>query len=361
MNSKAIRRQLLAAVAMVLVAAVALGSSTYAWFVASGTVTATGMSVKAQSEGNLVISYGGEKWGTSATAGMEAAKPLAPTSTIDLTKWVHASAKDPTNYDADVASFEDVSTNVTTMKDSDQNDSDYVVMKRFLIRSATKDTAASAKGLYVDKITVTANKTMSTSLRVGVSYKASSSSSPVTAIYAPVSLASGENNSPTKTYKVMQKQDDGSFARSADFTVDEFGATDGTPKKVIVPADTVIGNTEAKAVEVFVYIWFEGEDHNLYSDNFYTEDLSVSVDFKSISSGGTSTTVDLSGASAVTEGAKTIGDTTYYPITGKQLADKQLYAGAAGAITKASAIYTLDKEDNPTTATNVTDLCTLPA
>ena len=32
MQSKAIKRQLLAAVAMVLVAAIALGSSTYAWF-----------------------------------------------------------------------------------------------------------------------------------------------------------------------------------------------------------------------------------------------------------------------------------------------------------------------------------------
>ena len=41
MNSKAIRKQLLAAVAMVLVAAVALGSSTYAWFVSNNSVTAT--------------------------------------------------------------------------------------------------------------------------------------------------------------------------------------------------------------------------------------------------------------------------------------------------------------------------------
>ena len=48
MNSKAIKKQLLAAVAMVLVAAVALGSSTYAWFVASGTVTAEGMKVQAR-------------------------------------------------------------------------------------------------------------------------------------------------------------------------------------------------------------------------------------------------------------------------------------------------------------------------
>lgn len=57
MNSKAIRKQLLAAVAMVLVAAVALGSSTYAWFAANNTVTAKTMSISAVSDTpSLVIS-----------------------------------------------------------------------------------------------------------------------------------------------------------------------------------------------------------------------------------------------------------------------------------------------------------------
>lgn len=55
MNSKAIRKQLLAAVAMVLVAAVALGSSTYAWFAANTRVTATGMQVNATTSSSLVI------------------------------------------------------------------------------------------------------------------------------------------------------------------------------------------------------------------------------------------------------------------------------------------------------------------
>lgn len=49
MNSKAIRKQLLAAIAMVLVAAVALGSSTYAWFVTNNTVKATTSTISAQS------------------------------------------------------------------------------------------------------------------------------------------------------------------------------------------------------------------------------------------------------------------------------------------------------------------------
>ena len=55
MNSKAIKRQLLAAIAMVLVAAIALGSSTYAWFSANKTVTASGVELSAQVPTQLLI------------------------------------------------------------------------------------------------------------------------------------------------------------------------------------------------------------------------------------------------------------------------------------------------------------------
>lgn len=49
MNVKALKKQLMAAVAMVLVAAIALGSSTYAWFVTNNTVKATTSQISAQS------------------------------------------------------------------------------------------------------------------------------------------------------------------------------------------------------------------------------------------------------------------------------------------------------------------------
>lgn len=55
MNSKAIKRQLLAAIAMVLVAAVALGSSTYAWFVSNNTVKATTANISAQSNAPFLM------------------------------------------------------------------------------------------------------------------------------------------------------------------------------------------------------------------------------------------------------------------------------------------------------------------
>lgn len=354
MNSKAIRKQLLAAVAMVLVAAVALGSSTYAWFVASGSVTATGMSVKAQSEGNLVISYGGQKWGTSATAGMEQAKALKPTSTKDLSKWSHATAEEAVASTADNSTFVDVTTDVQkklASAQNDANDSEYAVMRRFLIRSASKDASAAAKGLYVESVEVSATKTMSTALRVGV--KCGSNF----AIFAPVSLGTGDNNTPSKTYDVTTV--DGSEKKTTSFTVNDVGHGEATNVD-LVSESTVIGNTEAGAAEVFVYIWLEGEDHNLYSDNFYTEDLSVSVNFNSITTntGASTAAVDLKGASAVTENSVTIGGTPYYEITDKTLNGNKLYTTASGPITSTSQIFTINQTAQK--VVNVTDMCTLP-
>lgn len=56
MSVKSIKKQLAAAIAMVLVAAVALGSSTYAWFAANTKVQATGMQATATTSSSLVIS-----------------------------------------------------------------------------------------------------------------------------------------------------------------------------------------------------------------------------------------------------------------------------------------------------------------
>lgn len=55
MNSKKLKTQLLAAVAMTLVAVIALGSSTFAWFAANRTVTADGTSISATVPTQLLI------------------------------------------------------------------------------------------------------------------------------------------------------------------------------------------------------------------------------------------------------------------------------------------------------------------
>lgn len=55
MSTKSLKKQLMAAIAMVLVAAVALGSSTYAWFANNNTVTANGMQINATTEGTMLV------------------------------------------------------------------------------------------------------------------------------------------------------------------------------------------------------------------------------------------------------------------------------------------------------------------
>lgn len=85
-------------VAMVCVAAVALGSSTYAWFAANTTVTATGMEVKATTTSNLLIAEDtlesnakktDENFGTSIALTMGEPVVLQPVSTIDGTAFYY--------------------------------------------------------------------------------------------------------------------------------------------------------------------------------------------------------------------------------------------------------------------------------
>ena len=69
MTVKSLRKQLAAAIAMTLVATVALGSSTYAWFVSNNQVTATTASISAQSNAPFlkIAVKDGELTSTSAT------------------------------------------------------------------------------------------------------------------------------------------------------------------------------------------------------------------------------------------------------------------------------------------------------
>ena len=88
-NVKALKKQLAAAIAMVCVAAVALGSSTYAWFVSNTQVAAKTATMTSKTAYTLLISEGSKasdgssNWGTvhKWTDG-KSSKELSPVSTI---------------------------------------------------------------------------------------------------------------------------------------------------------------------------------------------------------------------------------------------------------------------------------------
>ena len=87
MNTKALQRQLIAAVAMLLVAAIALGSSTYAWFVNNTAVVAEGIDITATSATpNLYITATG-KTSDNVTAVSTNPEKAVPVSTANGTTW----------------------------------------------------------------------------------------------------------------------------------------------------------------------------------------------------------------------------------------------------------------------------------
>lgn len=275
MNSKAIRKQLLAAVAMVLVAAVALGSSTYAWFVASGTVTAEGMKVQAQSEGGLAIRWAGsdsELWGTTASAKMSSASKLLPTSTYNLKQWTYAKAKEAKNKAADPSTWDDVTEAIFGTGKTSATfvaNNKYVVMHEFEIRSTSE--AEPAKGLYVSNVTATGSlaKDIDKSLRVGVRLLTSDGNGPFF-IYGPVT---GATNSYTWT-------DGTNTSTTQTVTLATVGTAEDTNSQLLANSAEIPGLDDTPT-KVEIYIWYEGEDTQLYSDNYAANALDVSVKFSS--------------------------------------------------------------------------------
>ena len=292
MNSKAIRKQLLAAVAMVLVAAVALGSSTYAWFVASGSVEATGMKVQAQTESGLLIrgvqydntqkKWLGNAWATSANAYNTAMVDLHPTSTIDLSTWYKASSTSVDDalpqqiVDKDSAPYTEVGADIL---------STYRRLDTFAIRSAsgadltdTKLAVQSVSATTTGKTTTALNK----SIRVGVKM--------ATGAGRDVDTDGGETGS---TFYIFAPNVDGEkFELTANYssgdTLDEYKAASNERDFLYISDDKIPYADTGVMVEV--YTWYEGEDDNCKTANITNaagaaldaDDLSITVVFEKV-------------------------------------------------------------------------------
>lgn len=93
------KRALISSVAMLLVAMIALGTATFAWFTSSTTATAKGLNVKTIKASELVISDFTKSWGTTVNYEI-ANKVLMPASTSNGTNWYKADAAVKTAFDA---------------------------------------------------------------------------------------------------------------------------------------------------------------------------------------------------------------------------------------------------------------------
>lgn len=235
MDTKALKKQMGAAIAMVLVAAVALGSATFAWFVSNNSVTATTSKISAQSnapflkidkttitkDSNTSISYADE-----SDVKLYPAQVVKNTDKKPLFKSAYASAAAAT----------------TELKDSryDVGDAAAAVTGEFAIKKSFKIGTADAKAGSFKNLKVS-----------GVELTSKGTDGLEDAL--SILVVCGDN------WAVYKKSADGMVLTEYKDKVSAAGNnTDG------VLADTIAANS---SVDVDVYVFYDGSETNVFTDN----------------------------------------------------------------------------------------------
>lgn len=267
--------KLIPAVCMLLISAMMLGTTTYAWFSMSNQVQATGMQVQAKAESGLVIrnaetTQSGvvyNNWSTASPAQHADPVLLIPTSTADLVHWYH-------NQSSLISSAMPNQSTGYTLEETltsraDEYNSDLFACYKYYIKT-TDAHNLTVTSLRVKQIAVTFPDTqqstnLNKALRVGViavpgdTGMGGGTNGDVLAIYAPVDGA-------TTSYHVNHD--------SSTITAN------GKDTPVQLTNVTSIPFSDL-GLAVYIYIWFEGEDNNCRSSNVTAtlDNLQVAVTF----------------------------------------------------------------------------------
>ena len=234
---KSLQKQLVAAVAMVLVAMIALGSSTYAWFVSNNTVKATTSTISAQSNAPFLkidksdITTGSTtfiSYATEANVALYPAQVVKNGDNSPLFKSAYASAA-----------------GATTMLDNSRYDvgdaaaavaGEFAIEEHFKIGTADAK-AGSFKDLKVSKVELTSDGT--DGLEAAMS----------------VLVVCGDN------WAVYKKSDNGAVLTAyKDGTSAVGNNTDGVLASSIAAASSV---------NVDVYVFYDGSETNVFTNNLH--------------------------------------------------------------------------------------------
>lgn len=280
-------KKIASAASMLLLSTAMLGMATYAWFTMNKEVSVTGMKLQAQATEGIVISGDNKaNWKTDWDVNMSAGVALYPTSTdgaaspawtVAYSKEFNNAYKNQTQQDAD--GYIDITPSYTTSGTSGDTfttgvdgigtarpsgstlDQNYILKKTFFIKSTGQ--SAWAQRLVIDEVTASAAHTtgsgsadLNKALRVLVVVNDTDHF-----IYAPVT-----------GYDSATKFKNGNTALTL--------VASGEDSNTTV---TSIPNSDASAVKVDMYMYYEGEDENCKSSNITgisVDTLTVSAKFK---------------------------------------------------------------------------------
>lgn len=225
---KALKSQLMASIAMVLVAAIALASSTYAWFVSNNKVEATTTNISAQSNSAYLV-IDTKKTTTDSKSSVSAGDTETPLYPAKITKSTAGAAEWKSAYASTAGKSTMKAGTEFTIDDGTAAkavEAGYAVKNTFYIGTGTyagEFTNLHITGVTVDTKTTDDNKNLGNAMRVlvvcGSDWQVWST--------AGEKLSSSESTGTAFSTGVNKKQD---------ATVD-------------------------------VYVYYDGDDSNVYSDN----------------------------------------------------------------------------------------------
>ena len=245
MDTKALKKQMGAAIAMVLVAAVALGSATFAWFVSNNKVEAKTASVTAQSNAPFL------KIGkaTDDTLTDTVATQVAGTGDkVELypSQWNHqvtdGTYQFESAYASDASKWEMLANSRFAVGGVDaEHRADYALKQSFKI-GTTDDKAGSFQNLKVASVTVNAGEN-STGLKSAIC----------------VLVKCGDQ------WGVYRETDNGTELTTYGDTTNIVNNLTGSDTSV---TDALVAKIEAgKFVNVDIYVFYDGSASTVYSDN----------------------------------------------------------------------------------------------
>lgn len=234
-------RKLIPALVMLIVSAIMLSTASFAWFANNTSVSATSMTVKANTDVKFLQITDETKtaWGKTAEAKNKSALDLnlvhAHIATGETVTWWKGEANDPGSPTANSA--------LTEVEESDISTGNYALVNTFYVRMSN---TTELTNLTISGVAVTGASNLKSALRV---------------------LVVASDDEDTILGAQLWDADGNTLIQDAENDIDSASALAGT-----------VTNEE---IELSVYVFYDGEDSSAYTDNVATgvDALTVSVSF----------------------------------------------------------------------------------
>ena len=257
MKTKSTRKRLLvSSVAMLLVAMLALGTATYAWFTSDPTANADGLKVKATAATGLLINTATEnKWTHNATLNKSGSDYAADPLSIDPTALIDQDTKTLVGYKTVAAADNNYAADTT--KDVTNSTAWYSEK----INAKITGTDATSANVKITSIYL-GNGSWSDNLRLALTYTNVTAREGADPTYSTELVGIFSANGDTNGYLTKTGDYSSSLAKGDGDTKKTYTFASSTTKTVTV---------DNSGEDYFtVYVYLDGEDDQVFTDNIVT-------------------------------------------------------------------------------------------